>query len=145
MGDDRIAWINVGEWQTVNALKLVGVARAEGYPADEGLFTVVVHRWGALRGAGVLQLSVESRPDQEDRVVPLPPVLADMEGKIAGVNGKDCGTLAKVRIAIRPGKLDAEVLHSHIDVPDTDDLFMDAGSIAWADLIGEGEQDGAGE
>ena len=145
MESDRIAWINVSEWQTVDALKLVGVARADGYPADEGVFTVAVHRWGALRGAAVLQLSVEDWGEPFAVLFPLPPVLAEMEGKTAGVNGKDCGTLEKVRIAIRPGEQDAEALQSHIGVADSDDLFLAAGGLSWADLIGEGEQDGAGE
>ena len=142
-----ISQIEVACWNVVRPLSLLGLSNVPGSPADVRVFdfSVALHRWHELWGAAVLQLSVDFGASDDRRVVPLPDVLVPMLDNPVGVNGKDCGVLHKVRIAIRPGVQDAEVLQSHVDVVKADDLFIAADGLSWADLIGEGAQDGPSE
>ena len=121
-------------WQSQGALRLHGHVEVQ----SGRQMCLTVHRWGALGGSAVVQLSRIQRVGDE-RIVPLPFGLQKLLGTQLKINGVLCGRMLRNRIAVVPGELDAWVLQTHIDVATSDELFVLAGQEAWAQVVNEGE------
>ena len=125
------------DWRVTMPSTLKG--NADGYD-----FQVVLHRSQETKGAAMLQLLPAIPDTNQDRVFLLPDAMVKMADRQVGINGKECGRLKKVRIAVEPGVQDSWALQSHVDMVKADDIFIAADGLSWADLVGEGEQDGEG-
>ena len=133
-------------WTSVSPTTLSGAVSAidDDHQGAGGLYISLL-RGHEQMGAASLHLYENISDNEDRRVVPLSDRLTAFKGREVGINGKDCGVLQKLRITVEPGIQDETILASHVGVNKVDDLFIAAGGMSWADLIGEGQQDGKGE